>query len=172
MLLGCRDDDELSSAWKPEVLLELEGKCEEEWYIGARRQLGARCECNTLIHTENKRARSHTCYRDDIFSVYALCIYTLSVFHSLSVRQALDMFVALAKHVKENVPTTCKRSHHACSQISLCACVKPFLMSDCVCVQCVICCLPALHAHECKQLAACRGIMRFATLAGHYRCLA
>jgi hypothetical protein len=34
-------------------------------------------------------------------------------------------------------------------------------MSDCVCVQCVICCFPALHAHECKQLAACRGIMKF-----------
>ena len=48
----------------------------------------------------------HTCYRDDIFSVYALCIYTLSVFHSLSVRQALDVFVALATYVKENVPTT------------------------------------------------------------------
>ena len=106
MLLGCRDDDELSSAWKPEVLLELEGKCEEEWYIGARRQLGARCECSTLIHNENKRGRSHTCYRGDIFSVYALCIYTLSVFHILSVWQALDIFVALDKYVKENVPTT------------------------------------------------------------------
>ena len=106
MLLGCRDDDELSSAWKPEVLLELEGTCEEEWYIGARRRLGARCECNTLIHIENKRGRSHTCSRDDIFSVYALCIYTLSVFHSLSVWQALDVFVALATYVKENVPIT------------------------------------------------------------------
>jgi hypothetical protein len=106
MLLGCRDDDELSSAWKPEVLLELEGKCEEEWYIGARRQLGARCECSTLIHIENKKGGSHTCYRGDIFSVYALCIYTSSVFHSLSVWQALDVFVALVTYVKENVPTT------------------------------------------------------------------
>jgi hypothetical protein len=115
MLLGFRDDDELSSAWKPEVLLELEGKCDEEWYVGEIRQLGARCERNTSIHIENKRGGSHTRYRDDIFSAYALCIYTSSVFHSLSVWQALDIFVALAKYVKENVPTTCKRCHHACS---------------------------------------------------------
>ena len=57
----------------------------------------------------------HTCYRDDIFSVYALCIYTLSIFHSLSVWQALDIFVALAKHAKENVPTThVLKSHFVC----------------------------------------------------------
>jgi hypothetical protein len=71
MLLGYRDDDELSSVWKPEVLLELEGKCEEEWYIGARRQLGAR----------RQRIRS------------------------LHLRSALDIFVVLTKHMKENVPT-------------------------------------------------------------------
>ena len=57
------------------------------------------------MHIKNKRGRLHTCYRDDIFSVYALCIYTLSIFHSLSVWQALDIFVALAKHAKEKVPT-------------------------------------------------------------------
>ena len=52
MLMGCRDD-ELSSAWKPDVLLELEGKCEEEWYIGARRQLGAYC-----IHSKHDQKES------------------------------------------------------------------------------------------------------------------
>jgi hypothetical protein len=80
---GYRDDDEIISSWKPEVLFELEDECEEEWYIGSKRRLGARCKCNTLIYIENKRGRSHTCYKDDIFNEYTLGVYTLSVFHSL-----------------------------------------------------------------------------------------
>jgi hypothetical protein len=55
----------------------------------------------------NARAHTHTCYGVDAFSTYALVAVPFGVSYSPPLCKALDIFIALALHVKVHVVPTC-----------------------------------------------------------------